>query len=82
METRLIPRRHNKGGGGGGEGRGSIGPLLSAFDTIRQIDLIFRTYNKLSFYFQLIETTRCLIGFNDSHNHINDVINLISCRQL
>ena len=37
----------------------SIGPLPSSFDTIHPIDLIFGTYNKLSLYFQLIETMWC-----------------------
>ena len=53
----INPRRYNKptkvtqtyreGGGV------SIRPLLSIFDTIHPIDLIFGTYNELSLYFQL-----------------------------
>ena len=61
-----VTRRH-KGG------RGLIGPPLSTFDTIHPIDLRFCTYNKLSLYFQLIKTLRCLIGFHGYHSHINDV---------
>ena len=45
--------------------------LPSTFDTIHPIDLIFRTYNELSVYFQLIKTTYCLIGFHGNQNHIN-----------
>ena len=54
-------------------GEGSIGPLPSSFDTIHLIDLMFGTYNELSLYYQLIETTWCLIGFHGNHNHINNV---------
>ena len=50
---------------------GSIGPLLSTFDTIHPIDLIFGTYNDIPLYFQLSEITWCLIGYLGSH--INDV---------
>ena len=57
----------------GHKGGGSIGPLSSTFDTIHSIDLIFGTYNELSLYFQLIETTWCLIRFHGNHNHINYV---------
>ena len=54
-------------------GGGSIGPLPSTFDTIHPIDLIFGTYNQRSLHFQLIETTRCLIGSHGNQNHRNDV---------
>ena len=48
-------------------GGGQLNPP-STFDTIHPIDMKFGTYNKLHLYFQLSETTWCLIGFhgNDS----------------
>ena len=46
------------------------GPYL---DTIHPINLIFATYNELSLYLQLIETTWYLIGFHGNYNYINDV---------
>ena len=53
---------------------GSIGPPPpSTFETIHPIDLIFGTYNKLHLYFQLSETTWCLIGFHGNNRQINDV---------
>ena len=56
-----------------GEG-GSIGPPPpSIFDTIHPIDLKFGTHSKLRFYFQLRETTWCLIGFHGNNSQINDV---------
>ena len=58
------------GGGGGG---GNQTPLPSTFDTIHPIDMEFGTYNKLHLYFQLNETTRCLIGFHGNDSQINDV---------
>ena len=48
-------------------------PLHSTFDTIHPIDLKFGTHNKLHLYFQLSETTWCLIGFHGNNNQINDV---------
>ena len=33
----------------------------------------FGTYNKLHLYFQLSETTWCLIGFHGNDNQINGV---------
>ena len=59
-----IVTRSLEGGGG------SIGPPPSTFDTIHLIDLKFDTHNKLHLYFQLSETTWCLIGNN---SQINDV---------
>ena len=52
-------------GGGGGVNRNSS---PSTFDTIHPLDMKCGTYNKLHLYFQLSETTWCLIGFhgNDS----------------
>ena len=47
--------------------------LPSTIDTIHSIDLIFGTYNELSLYFQLSETTWCLIRFCYNYNQINDV---------
>ena len=55
-------------GGGGGQ---SDPP--STFDTIHPIDLKFGTYSKLHLYFQLSETTWCLIGFYVNNSQINDV---------
>ena len=52
---------------------GSIGHPPSTFDTIHPFDLKFGTYNKQHFYFQLSETTCCLIGFHGNNNQINDV---------
>ena len=66
-KPKKVTRRH-KGGGGG-----SIGPLTPTFNTVYQIDLIFGTYNEISLYFQLIETTWCLLGFHGNHSHINDI---------
>ena len=52
----------------------SIGPPPpSTFDTIYPIDIKLDTYNKLHLYFQLSETTRCLIGFHGNNSQINDV---------
>ena len=56
-------------GRGGGVNR--IPP--STFDTIHPIDMKFGTYNKLYLYFQLSETTWCLIGFHGNNSQINDV---------
>ena len=47
-----------------------MGPLPSTFDTIHPIDQIFGKYNERSLYFQLIETTCCLISFHGSHSNI------------
>ena len=47
--------------------------LEGGFDTIHAIDLKFSTYNKLHLYFQLSETTWCLISFHDNNSQINDV---------
>ena len=56
------------------EGGGvSIGIPPSTFDTIHSIDSKFGTYNKLHLYFQLSETTWCLIGFHSNNSQINDV---------
>ena len=55
-------------GGGGGQ---SDPPLT--FDIIDPIDLKFGTYIKLRLYFQLSETTWCLIGFHGNNSQINDV---------
>ena len=49
-------------------------PPPSTFDAIHPIDLKFGTYNKLHLYFQLSETTWCLIGFHGNNSQINDVI--------
>ena len=56
---------------GGGGSIGSLPP--STFDTIHPIDLKFGTYNKLHLYFQLSETTWCLIGFHGNNSQINGV---------
>ena len=44
-------------------------PPPSTFDTIHLIDMKFGTYNKLHLYFQLSETTWCLIGFHGNNSH-------------
>ena len=48
-------------------------PPPSTFDTILPIDLKFGTYSKHHLYFQLSETTWCLIGFHGNNSQINDV---------
>ena len=53
--------------------KGPIGPLLSTFDTIDPIDLIFGTHNELPLFFQLSETTWCLMGFHGNHRYMNNV---------
>ena len=55
--------------GGGGVNR--IPP--STFDTIHPIHLKFCTCNKLHLFFQLSETTCCLIDFHGNNSQINDV---------
>ena len=55
------------------EGGQSDPPSPSTFDTIHPIDLKFGTYSKLHFYFQLSETTWCLIGLHGNNSQINDV---------
>ena len=55
---------------GGGQ---SDPPPSSTFDTIHPIDLKFGTYSKLHLYFQLSETTWCLIAFHGNNSQINDV---------
>ena len=45
----------------------------STFDTIHLIDMKFGKYNKLHLYFQLGETTWCLIGFHGNNSQINDI---------
>ena len=44
------------------------------FNTIHPIDLKFGRYNKLRLYFQLSETTWCVIVFHGNNSQINDVI--------
>ena len=56
-------------------GGGSIRPLPSTFGTTDPLDFIFGTYNQLPLYFQLNETTWCLIGLHGNHSYINDVTN-------
>ena len=58
---------------GGGVNSGYSNPPPSTFNTIRPIDLKFGAYNKLHLYFQLSETTWCLIGFHGNNSQINDV---------
>ena len=48
-------------------------PPPSTFDAIQPIALKFGTYCKLHLYFQLSETTWCLIGFHGNNSQINDV---------
>ena len=47
--------------------------IPSTFNTIHPIDLKFGTYSKLHLYFQLSETTWCLIGFHGNNSQIKDV---------
>ena len=55
-------------------GGGSIGTFPpSTFDTIHPIDMKLSRYNKLHLYFQLSETTWCLIDFHGNNSQINDV---------
>ena len=63
-----IVTRSLEGGGGV-----SIGPPFLLFDTIHPIDLKSGTYSKLHLYFQLSETTWCLISFHGNNSQINDV---------
>ena len=67
LEEKIVTRSLERGGGG------AMGPPPSTFDTIHLIDLKFGTNNKLHLYFQLIETTWCLIGFHGNNSQINDV---------
>ena len=53
-------------------GEGNSDPP-STFDTIHPIDLKFGIYNKIHLYFQLSETTWCLIGLHGNNSQINDV---------
>ena len=62
-----IVTRSLEGGGGQSD------PPPSTFDTIHPINLKFGTYNKLHLYFQLSETTWCLVGFHGNNRQINDV---------
>ena len=67
LEEKIVTRTLE--GGGGMINR----TLPSTFDTIHPIDIKFGTYNKLYLYFQLNETTWCLIGFHGKDSQINDV---------
>ena len=68
LQETIVTRSLERGGGG------SIGPPPPCtFDTIHPIELKFGTYNKLHLYFQLSETTWCLIGFHGNNSQINDV---------
>ena len=62
-----IATRSLEGGGGQSD------PPPSTFDTIHPIALKSGTYSKLHLYFQLGETTWCLIGFHGNNSQINDV---------
>ena len=55
------------------EGRVNRTPPPSTFYTIHPIDLKFGTHSKLHLYFQLSETTWCLIGFHGNNSQRNDV---------
>ena len=56
-----------------GRGQSDLPPPRT-FDTlIDLIDMKFGTYIKLDLYFQLSETTWCLIGFHGNNSQINDV---------
>ena len=61
LEEKIGTRIHEYVLGRGG-GLNQTPP--STLDTIHPIDMKFDTYNKLHLYFQLSETTWCLIGFH------------------
>ena len=65
LEEKIVTR--SLGGGGQSD------PPLSTFDTINPIDMKLGTCNKLHLYFQLSETTWCLIGFHGNNSQIDDV---------
>ena len=67
LEEKIVTRSLEGGGGGC-----QSGPLPSTFDTIHPNDMKFGTFNKLHLYFQLSETTWCLIGFHGNDSQIND----------
>ena len=66
LEEKIVTRSLEGVGGRGVR-------LTSTFDTIHPIDMKLGTYNKLHLYFQLSETTWCLIGFHGNSSQINDV---------
>ena len=66
LEEKIVARSLEGGGGC------QSGPLPSTFDTIHPNDMKFGTFNKLHLYFQLSETTWCLIGFHGNDSQIND----------
>ena len=66
-KKKLITRSLERGGGGQSD------PSSFTFDTIHSIDLKFGTLSKFHLYFQLSETTWCLIGFHGNNSQINDV---------
>ena len=68
LEKKIVTPSLEGGGGGG-----SIGSPLLLSITIHPIALKFRKYNKLQLYFQLSETTWCLICFRGNNIQINDV---------
>ena len=70
LEAFSKKKLHEALRGGGG---GNRTPPPSTFDIIHPIDLKFGTYNKLHLYFQLSETTWCLISFHGNNSQINDV---------
>ena len=55
-------------------GGGEVIRSPSTFDTNQPINMIFGTYSEFPLYFQLSETTWCLIGFHGNHSYINDVV--------
>ena len=64
---KIVARSLERGGGV------NRTPPPSTFDIIHPIDSKFGKYNKLHLYFQLSETTWCLIGSHGNNNQINDV---------
>ena len=67
-KKKIVTRSLEVGGGGGSQSDPS-----STFDTIHPIDLKFGRYNKIQLYFQLCETTWCLIGFHGNNSQVSDV---------
>ena len=68
LEEKIVTRSLAVGGGG------CQSDPPSTFDLIYPIDMKLGTYNKVHLYFQLSETTWCLIGFHGNNSQINDVI--------
>ena len=69
LEGKIVTRSLEVGKGGGQSNL----PPLSTFDTIHPIDTKLGRYNKLHLYFQLSETTWCIIGLHGNNSKKNDI---------